>query len=458
MTKPITRTQFLDRHQQVDVDTSMTAVKSVLALNANNTSGDGRLAGIAIAIKDNIECVGLPGSAGSLALAEHPAVRDAELVTALKAAGADIVAATNLSEWANLRSTHATSGWSAVGGLTGNPWQLDRSAGGSSSGAGAAVAAGLVSIAIGSETDGSIVCPAAFNGVVGLKPTVGLVSVQGVVPISKSQDTPGPLATTVALTALAFEVMTGRDDAVAAVNSATSIVGSLKIGVAENWLTGHAATDAIFDKTLAVIGGLVGQLATSNVPLADDQVGQDEYTVMKSEVFDDMATYLIDRLGTGPLNSLQDIVDFNRANAETELRYFDQDIFEAAVATRGRAGRDYAAARRRNLEWALRKCLSPAFNRHDLLIAPAYGPAWKSDLTLGDQPVGGAVTCAAAIAGLPLLCVPMGLVNGLPVGITISGPANSEASMLALGAVLEANLGCRVEDGFVAPMAMPIRG
>jgi amidase len=448
----LNRDQFMARYTEVDRSDSVMALQSVLATcDASSTVGVGPLSNIALLVKDNIEAIGLPGCAGSLALMPTPATRDAELVTRLRAAGADIVGSANLSEWANLRSSHGTSGWSAVGGLTGNPWHLDRSAGGSSSGSGAAIAAGLVSVAIGSETDGSIVCPASLNGVVGLKPTVGSVSVQGVVPISASQDVPGPLAIDVELAALTYEVISGRQGMVEAVKDSSAISATLRVGVASNFMTEHQGTDEVFEEAVAAVTKLVASVGTSNAPAADDNVHGDEYTVLASEIFDDMASYLADRFGgsnpTG-INTLADIVQFNIDNASHEMQHFDQDIFEFAVSTGGRANPDYAAARRRNLKWAEKTCLGPALEKFDVLIAPTYGPAWKSDLILGDRLAGGKISTPSALLGWPLLCVPMGLVDGMPVGLTIVGKALDEARMLALGAEIVKALGTRAEDGF----------
>ncbi len=454
----INREQFFQRYEQFDAAASDAAVGSVLATADQHEVGSGPLEGVAVLIKDNIEAIGLPGSAGSLALLPHPATRNAELVSRLRSSGADIVGATNLSEWANIRSTRSASGWSAVGGLTGNPWQLDRSAGGSSSGSGAAVAAGLVSLAIGSETDGSIVCPASLNGVIGLKPTVGSIPVHGVVPISKSQDTPGPLTTDVRLAAVAFEVMSQTSGAVAAVDDSATLAKTLRIGVAQSWLTGHTETDAVFEKTLTVLSGIVASVDKSDVPAAGDEEHTDEYTVLKCELKDDLATYLRDRLGEHPLNSLQAVVDFNREHADKELQHFGQEIFEAALTTQGRDSDHYREARQRNLAWAVERCFNPAFEKHDLLVAPAYGPAWKSDLIIGERGAGGVSTTAAAIAGYPLLCLPMGLVQGMPVGFVISGRAGDESRMLALGAELMKHLGTRPEDGFTPSFRHATRG
>ncbi|MEY4347634.1 MAG: hypothetical protein RIS43_53 [Actinomycetota bacterium] len=454
----INRSQFFARYHEVDRSDSEVALQSVLATCEPSEVQQGPLQDVALLVKDNIEAIGLPGSAGSLALMPFPATRDAQLVTRLRRAGADIVGAANLSEWANFRSSESTSGWSAVGGLTGNPWILDRSAGGSSSGSGAAVAAGLVSVAIGSETDGSIVCPAAFNGVVGLKPTVGTVPVHGVVPISETQDVPGPIAIDVALAAQTYEVISERTGMVEAVQNATDIARTLRIGVAKTFLTQHHKTDSVFAHALTALESHVAKIADANVAEMTDELHGDEYTILATEIREDMARYLHDRLGDNDLNSLEAIVEFNRANAEHELQHFGQDIFEYAITTQGRASKEYQDARKRSSSWAEKECLGPALAEFDLLVSPAYGPAWKSDLTQSVKVSGGAVTSPSALLGWPLLCVPMGLVDGLPVGFTIIGRPQDEARMLALGEVAMKAFGTRASDGFRPEFRRPQRG
>lgn len=395
----------------------------------------GPLHGVPVLVKDNIEAVGLPGTAGSLALAGRPVTSDAPLVTRLRHAGAVILGATNLSEWANFRSPHSTSGWSAVGGLTGNPWALDRSAGGSSSGSGAAVAAGFVPVAIGSETNGSITCPAALNGVVGLKPTVGSVPMQQVVPISASQDVAGPLARTVADAAVVYEVLSGRTDCLPAL--AAVAAAGLRVGVVPGWLSGHASTDALVVEALTALEPAVALIREVVVPPNDHEVHDDQATVLVHEMRDDLDAYLAARPGSG-VRSVADVVAFNRQHAEAELAHFGQEYLEAMVSCGGRAAQEYVQARRRNVEFARDRCLGPAYEQVDVLVAPAYQPAWKSDLVHGDQVAGGGAICTPpAILGWPILTVPIGVVDGLPVGLSITGPAMSEPTLLAVGRALE---------------------
>lgn len=456
-----------ERIRAIDVDGP--ALDSVLAMAADaaevaaqrdeeRRSGRvrGPLHGVPVMVKDNIEAVGLPATAGSLALAGREVAGDAPLVARLREAGAVILASTNLSEWANFRSPRSTSGWSGVGGLTGNPWALDRSAGGSSSGSGAAVAAGLAPVAIGTETNGSITCPAALNGVVGLKPTVGAVSARQVVPISGSQDVPGPLARSVADVAVVTEVLTGRTDLVGSLTREAA--SALRVGVVGGWLSGHAGTDALFATAVQVLTPAVAEVLSVDVPANDGQVHADQVTVLVCEMRSDLDAYLAARPGAG-VRSVADVVAFNRDHADAELAHFGQEYLEAAVACGGRADEAYQGARERNVEFARDRCLGPALERADVLIAPAYQPAWKSDLVHGDQVSGGGAICTPpAILGWPILTVPMGVVDGLPVGLSLTGPAGSEAALLAVGRALESALGLVGSGALVPAWRPPIRG
>ena len=423
-----------------DIDQDGYELNSVLALNASALQ-DGkkvdqgksgrRLEGLPILIKDNIEAIGLPATAGSLALAGRTVIADSPLVARLKNAGAIIVGSTNLSEWANIRSTNSTSGWSAVGGLTANPWIHGHSAGGSSSGSGAAIAAGLVSLAVGSETDGSIVCPAALNGCVGIKPTVGSVPRGGMVPISSSQDSPGPMSRSVADVAMLLEVMMDRSDLLSSLLDKTPI----RLGVVREWLTHHTETDSVFEAALASLQKAGIELVEVSLDPPADDVSNDEFLVLKYELFDDLGKYLDIRHGEG-VRSLAEVVRFNVLNDEFELKYFQQEIFDEALLL-GSRNSEYQIIRERNLAWAQRM-LSEGVKGVDALIGTAYAPAWISNLGGGDEyKTRSWATMAPSIAGTPIGSLPMGFVDGLPVGITVAAGARDELNLVRVMARIE---------------------
>ena len=435
-------TEALERIQSIDQSgyelNSVLAVSKSAISDALTINQDLPLAGLPIFIKDNIQAVGLPGTAGSKALENYPVKKDAELVTRLRAAGANIIGATNLSEWANIRSTTSTSGWSAVGGLTANPWIHKHSAGGSSSGSGSSVAAGLVTLAVGTETDGSIICPASLNGCVGIKPTVGNVSRVGVVPISDAQDSPGPMARSVADAALLLEVLSGIPNLVAAANSTEP----LRIGIVKSWLSGDAGTDALFEAAVNALSKTDAKLVEIKVSAPAESISNDEYECLLHELVDDLAAYMADRTD-GVIVSLAEVVKFNLLNSDTELKYFGQELFDAALELGGRA-RAYNRKRSRNLEWA-KQTLDTALTDVDVLIGASYRPAWESTLGKGDDYGKNSwITMAPAIAGYPIGTIPMGITEGLPVGLGVVARANDESKLVAAMAKIESAIGLGV--------------
>ena len=435
-------TEALERIQSVDQSgyelNSVLAVSKSALSDALTIDKDLPLAGLPIFIKDNIQSVGLPGTAGSKALESFPVTQDAELVTRLRAAGANIIGATNLSEWANIRSTTSTSGWSAVGGLTANPWIHKHSAGGSSSGSGSSVAAGLVTMAVGTETDGSIICPASLNGCVGIKPTVGNVSRVGVVPISDAQDSPGPMARSVADAALLLEVLSGIPNLVAAANSTEP----LRIGIVKSWLSDDAGTDALFEAAVNALSKTNAKLVEIKVSAPAESIGNDEYECLLHELVDDLAAYLAGRTD-GTIVSLAEVVKFNLLNSDTELKYFGQELFDAALELGGRA-RAYNRKRSRNLQWA-QQTLDTALTDVDVLIGTTYSPAWESTLGKGDDYGKNSwITMAPAIAGYPIGAIPMGITEGLPVGLGVVAQANDESKLVAAMAKIESAIGLGV--------------
>ena len=419
-----------------EIDKSGYELNSILALSEDLSFNEkaGPLAGVPILIKDNIEAIGLPGTAGSLALADTPVVRDSTIAKRLRDAGATIIGSTNLSEWANIRSGKSTSGWSAVGGLTANPWKHVHSAGGSSSGSGSAVAAGIVSMAVGSETDGSIVCPASLNGCVGIKPTVGSIPRYAMIPISASQDTPGPMAQSVSQAALLLDVLTGKSQYQAAVNADSAI----RIGVVKEWVTKDPGTNQLFQELLSKLGKKV-QLTEISLPEPSDTEGESEFKVLMHELNEDLESYLTGRVGA-KVKSLKDVVDFNKVNQSTELKFFGQEYFELALELGGR-NESYKKLRAANLDWAINKVLTPGFEEFDILIGETYAPAWKSNLGGGDD-YGSAswISMAPAIAGTPIGALPMGLVNGLPVAVGLVSRANQEERLIQAMALIEKTL------------------
>jgi amidase len=414
-------------------------------------SPKGPLDGAPILIKDNVEVAGMPTTAGSLALANNATNRDAPLVTRLRAAGLVILGKTNLSEWANIRSNHSISGWSAVGGQTRNPWALDRNPCGSSSGSGAAVAAGIVRLAIGTETDGSITCPAAMNGIVGMKPTVGLVSRTYIVPISHSQDTAGPMTASVKEAAELLSVIAGTDPAdpataeadahkadYAALLDANSLRGK-RIGVMR--FASGFGTDTAFETALAILrerGAILVDIKKIE-GFDDDVVGANEQKVLLTEFKTDLAKYLQSSPAQIPVRSLADVIAFNNAHQSEELALFGQETFEQAEKTKGLDDPAYLKARGDSFMAAgpngIDKLLKD--NRVVALVGPTMPPAWKIDAVNGDQSSGGGAGSLAAVAGYPHLTVPMGLVKGLPVGLSFIGPKWSEALLLSLGYAYE---------------------
>lgn len=400
--------------------------------------GLGPLHGIPVLIKDNIEAIGLPATAGSLALADRPVAKDSPLVARLRAAGAIIIGSTNLSEWANMRSPHSASGWSAVGGLTANPWAPGRSAGGSSSGSGAAVAARLAPVAIGTETNGSITCPAALNGVVGIKPTVGSVPGAGIVPVSVTQDVAGPLARSVRDAAAVLEVIAGATGLSSVAEPGHA--AALRVGRALAWDTGQSAVDALVAEVLSALAARLTVTAAS-VPTVDEQVWADQVTALVGDLADDLTAYLQGRPGDG-VRSLADVVAFNDAHAAEELAHFGQEFFQAALASGGRAADEHRAARTRNVAWAQAAVAGLVDGSLTALAAPSYGVAWRVRLgepvTAEDGVAGGTVCMAAAILGLPIVTVPVGLVDGLPVAVSLVGRAGAEAPLIAIAAEIEA--------------------
>jgi amidase len=416
----------------------------------------GPLHGIPIVIKDNIATADrMLTTAGSLALADAPAPRDAFIVERLRQSGAVILGKTNLSEWANFRSTRSSSGWSARGGQTRNPYALDRSPSGSSSGSAVAVAASLAAVAIGTETDGSIVSPASNNALVGIKPTLGLVSRTGIIPIAHSQDTAGPMARSVADAVLVLGAIAGADPEDAATHASAGkapadyssfldvhgLMGA-RVGVVRNRLFGYsAAADAL---AAVAISDMTRQGAVivdpANIPTLG-RFDDTEFEVLLYEFKAGMQTFLAWFGPRAAVRSLGDIIAFNQARRQEEMPYFGQEIMAMADAKAPLTSPDYKNALARNLRMARTDGIDAVMNKYrlDALVAPTGGPAWLIDLVNGDggTAMAPAPSTVAAVAGYPHITVPMGFYRGLPIGLSFFGRAWSEPTLIRIAYAYE---------------------
>jgi amidase len=425
----------------------------------------GPLHGIPVLIKDNIDTADrMMTTAGSLALVGSKPPKDSAVAQRLRAAGAVILGKTNLSEWANIRSSHSTSGWSGRGGLTKNPYALDRNPCGSSSGTGAGISANLAAVGIGTETDGSIVCPSSSNGLAGIKPTVGLVSRSGIIPISHSQDGAGPMCRTVRDAAILLGALTGVDpeDSATAASAGKSQTDyaqycdsnglkGARIGVARKYFGFNDAVDALMEESLAV---MKKQGATLVDPADIETLGKfddSELLIFMYELKADLNAYLA-RLGpSAPVRTLKDIIEFNDRNRQKEMPYFGQDLFVKAEGKGPLTEKAYLDALAKNHQLARTEGIDAIMDKHhlDALVAPTGGPAWLTDLVNGDHSAGGSSN-AAAVAGYPNINVTAGSILGLPVGISFFGRAWSEPMLIKLAYSFEQATKSRQSPRFLA--------
>jgi amidase len=437
----------------IEINPDARSIADALDRERRERGPRGPLHGIPIVIKDNIDTGDrMLTTAGALALDGAPAAIDAFVVARLRAAGAVILAKSNLSEWANFRSTRSTSGWSARGGLVKNPYALDRNACGSSSGSGVAVAASLAAAGVGTETDGSIVCPSAANGLVGIKPTVGLISRRGIVPISHTQDTAGPMARTVADAAALLAAMQGVDRAdpasVASRPYATrdyraaldaNALRGARIGVARRKYFGyHAATDALIARAIADMQARGAVIVDPADIATADRLDACEMPILLHEFKTDLNAYLAARGGTAKVHSLEELIAFNEREKAREMPYFGQELFVQAQRTPGLMAPAYRAALATCRRLSRAEGIDAVMRQHrlDALVAPTGSPAWKTDLVNGDHFLGASST-PAAVAGYPSITVPAGFVEGLPVGISFIGRAWTEPRLIALAYAYE---------------------
>jgi len=425
----------------------------------------GPLHGIPVLIKDNIDTADrMMTTAGSLALVGSKPPKDSFVAQKLRAAGAVILGKTNPSEWANERSSHSTSGWSGRGGLTKNPYALDRNACGSSSGTGAGISANLAAAGIGTETDGSIVCPSSVNGLAGIKTTVGLVSRSGIIPISHSQDGAGPMCRTVRDAAIVLGALTGvdPDDPATAASAGKAqtnyaqycdpngLKGS-RIGVARKYFGFNDAVDALMEQALEIMkkqgAALVDPADITTFGKFDDS----ESLVMLHELKADLNAYLARPGFSAPVRTLKAIIEFNERNRQKEMPYFGQDLFIKAEAKGPLTDKEYVDALAANHQLARTEGIDALMDKHqvDAIVAPTGGPAWLTDLVNGDHVAGGS-SDAAAVAGYPNINVTAGFISGLPVGVSFFGRAWSEPTLIKLAYSFEQATKARQAPRFLA--------
>ncbi len=431
----------------IELNPDAPAIASALDEERKSKGPRGPLHGVPILIKDNIDTADrMKTTAGSLALAESTPAQDSYVARKLREAGAVLLGKTNLSEWANFRSTHSTSGWSARGGQTRNPYALDRNPCGSSSGSGAAVSANLCAAAIGTETDGSIVCPSSSNGIVGIKPTLGLVSRAGIVPIAHSQDTAGPMARTVGDAAIILGALAGSDPNDKATSTRPSTLprdytqfldprglkGS-RIGVAREFFGFSDKVDRIMEAAIQEMRNAGAVVVDLPPMLKPGRYEETELEVMLYEFKADLAAYLAQLGHNIQARTLRDLIDFNERNREREMPYFGQELFIRAELKGPLTSAAYRRALSRNLRLSRAEGIDAAASRYrlDAMVAPTGGPASVTDLVNGDHFSGGFST-PAAVAGYPHITVPAGHVFGLPVGISFFGRAYSEPALIRM--------------------------
>ena len=456
--KYLSRIEAIDRsgptlRAVIETNPDAMAIAQALDRERKAKGPRGPFHGIPILIKDNIDTADrMMTTAGSLALEGSIARKDSLVAERLRAAGAVILGKTNLSEWANFRSTHSTSGWSGRGGLTRNPYALDRNTSGSSSGSGAATAANLCAAAAGTETDGSIISPSAMNGLVGIKPTVGLIGQQGIIPISVNQDTAGPMARTVADAAALLGVLSNRDYAKSL--DPNGLRGA-RIGVARKFFGSNRDVDALLEAAIAEMkrrGAII--VDPADLP-THGKFDDSEFEAMLYEFRDGLNRYLGATQPNVKVRSLDALIAFNEKNKAREMPYFGQEILLQAQKKGPLTEKAYLDALAKNRLMSRAQGIDAVLVKDKLhaILAPANGPAWFTDLVNGDHDTGGSST-PAAVAGYPNITVPAGQVHGLPVGISFFGAAWSEGTLIKIASGFEAATGARRKPGFLSTAAV----
>jgi amidase len=440
----------------IEVNPEALAIADALDKERKEKRVRGPMHGIPVLIKDNIDTADrMQTTAGSLALLGSKPVRDSFVAQKLRESGAVILGKTNLSEWANIRSSHSSSGWSGRGGQTLNPYALDRNPCGSSSGSGAATAASLCAVAVGSETDGSVVCPSSANGLVGIKPTLGLISRAGIIPIAHSQDTAGPMARTVRDAAILLGALAGADPRDSATSASAgkaaadytkfldpSGLRGARIGVARKYFGSNDTQDQLMNHLIDVMKQQGAEIVDPADLPTHGKFDDTEFLVLLYELKADLNAYLANRPGAP--GSLKDIIDFNDRNRDKEMPYFAQDIFIKAEAKGPLTTKEYTDALEANHRLSRQEGVDAVMDKFhlDAVMAPTAGPAWLTDFANGDHAVGGSSN-AAAVAGYPDITVPAGFVFGLPVGISFFGRAWSEPTLLKIAYGFEQTIQAR---------------
>lgn len=447
----------------IEVNPDALAIAETLDKERKATGPRGPMHGIPVLIKDNIDTADrMQTTAGSLALLGSKPSQDSGVARKLREAGAVILGKTNLSEWANIRSSHSTSGWSGRGGLTRNPYALDRNPCGSSSGSGAAVSANLCTVAVGTETDGSIVCPSSANGIVGIKPTLGLLSRAGIIPIAHSQDTPGPMARTVRDAAILLGALAGADPRDAATADAESKkqkdytqflnadgLKGARIGLARKYFGFSDAVDGLMNRVIEEMKSAGATIVDPADLESHGKFDDTELLVLMYELKADLNNYLASR-PDARVGTLADIIAFNEKNRDREMPYFGQDLFLKAQEKGPLSDKDYVAALASNHKLARGGGIDGVMDKFqlDAIVAPTGGPAWTTDLVNGDHSIGGSSN-AAAVAGYPNINVPAGFIFGLPVGISFFGRAWSEPTLLKIAFGFEQLVNARKPPQFL---------
>jgi amidase len=463
--------KYLDRINAIDkngpklnsiIELNPDALSIADALDKERKNGKvrGPLHGIPVLIKDNIDTADkMQTTAGALALEGNIAKNDAFVAKKLRQAGAVILGKTNLSEWANFRSSRSVSGWSSRGGQTKNAYVLDRSPCGSSSGSGVAVSANLCTVAVGTETDGSIACPASINGVVGIKPTVGLVSRAGIIPISKTQDTAGPFGRTVRDAVLLLNALVGADpnDPVTSESvgkaktdysqflDANALKGK-RIGVEKTFLKHHEAIDTLLREALQQLKNAGATIVEVEFVDQYNKLGSAEFEVLKYEFKDGVDNYL--STANAKVKSLQDVINYNKQNEAKAMPYFKQETLDSSQKLGGLESKEYVTAVTKST--SIRKFLDDLMQKNSLnaLCGPATGASWCIDFVNGDYSTGYGAYGPAAMAGYPSITVPMGMVNELPIGLSFISTAYDEPNLIAIGYAYEQLSRKRIKPGF----------